>query len=259
LGVERSATEAQIKKAYRKLALKLHPDKNKAPTAEPAFKKVSEAFACLSDKEKRAKYNRYGRDNPTAGYRRSARGGDDFVDPQDIFNMFFNGGGPMFVHRRGGRVHVRPQYQGNGGAEGGNPLAQVIHLLPLLLLFLMSWFTLPSGGSTRPFSFVRQDPYRHRFETQRGFEYYVTKKTKAEMRSRFHKRKIENAVEQDMLRQLQRKCHQQKQEKRAMIYSAQRSGGKRKQRMLKKAHEMPLHHCSTLTDKFSDKERQWGL
>ena len=65
LGVARSASDADVKKAYRKLALKLHPDKCQANGAEEAFKSVSKAFACLSDKDKRAAYDRYGTEDPS--------------------------------------------------------------------------------------------------------------------------------------------------------------------------------------------------
>ncbi|ABO93948.1 predicted protein, partial [Ostreococcus lucimarinus CCE9901] len=62
LGIERGASDADIKKAYRKLALKLHPDKCQAAGAEEVFKTVSKAFACLSDPNKRAAFDRYGSD-----------------------------------------------------------------------------------------------------------------------------------------------------------------------------------------------------
>ena len=106
LSVERRATENEIKKAYRKLAVKIHPDKCQGTGAEEAFKIVSKAFACLSDAEKRAAYDRYGSEEGpqgmAAGMRRrhagqahSPFGGfEDDIDPREIFNMFFGGGMP---------------------------------------------------------------------------------------------------------------------------------------------------------------------
>ena len=63
LGVERNATKVEIKKAYRKLAMKYHPDKNPGDKeAEEMFKKINEAYQVLSDDEKRAIYDRYGKE-----------------------------------------------------------------------------------------------------------------------------------------------------------------------------------------------------
>ena len=60
LGVSKNSSEAEIKKAYRKLALKFHPDKNSAPSAENAFKALNTAFECLSDPRKKEIYDAYG-------------------------------------------------------------------------------------------------------------------------------------------------------------------------------------------------------
>ena len=73
LGVDRKADESQIKKAYRKLAVKWHPDKNpdNQAAAEEIFKNIGEAYACLSDKEKRSVYDKYGK----KGLQQSESGG----------------------------------------------------------------------------------------------------------------------------------------------------------------------------------------
>src|SRR5687767_572133 len=114
LGVKKTATEAELKKAYRDLAKKYHPDKNKGnKEAENRFKEISEAYAVLSDSEKRSQYDRLGREafgpggaNPFEGFdfsefmgggARGRRGGgarrSATVDFTDIFGDLFGGGG----------------------------------------------------------------------------------------------------------------------------------------------------------------------
>ena len=91
LGVPKDATESQIKSAYRKLAKKYHPDHNADdPEAEAKFKEASEAYAVLSDAEKRQQYDRFGHaafDGAQGG------GGFDFSNMGDIFGEFFGGSG----------------------------------------------------------------------------------------------------------------------------------------------------------------------
>ena len=99
LGVSRDASPEEIKKAYRKLARQYHPDVNKAPDAEQKFKEIREAYEVLSDPEKRARYDRYGHEDPAAGSG-GAGGmggftGADFGDLGgfgDLFDMFFGTG-----------------------------------------------------------------------------------------------------------------------------------------------------------------------
>lgn len=62
LGITKAATDEEIKKSYRKLALRYHPDKNKAAGAEDKFKEIAEAYEVLSDKKKRDIYDKYGED-----------------------------------------------------------------------------------------------------------------------------------------------------------------------------------------------------
>jgi molecular chaperone DnaJ len=94
LGVDRGASEEEIKKAYRKLARQYHPDVNKAPDAEEKFKEVKEAYEVLSDPRKRANYDRYGHADPAQGMGGGGFSGDfgDFGGLGDIFDMFFGGG-----------------------------------------------------------------------------------------------------------------------------------------------------------------------
>ncbi|MBL8881149.1 MAG: DnaJ domain-containing protein, partial [Phycisphaerales bacterium] len=94
LGVSRDATPDDLKKAYRKLAVKYHPDKNPGDkAAEEKFKEVSEAYDILNDADKRAAYDRYGHAAFAGGMGGPAGGGGGFHNPFDIFNEVFGGGG----------------------------------------------------------------------------------------------------------------------------------------------------------------------
>jgi molecular chaperone DnaJ len=109
LGVQRGATKEQIKSAYRKLALELHPDRNKSPEAEERFKEVSEAYAVLSDDEKRNQYDTHGREGVYQKYSQEDifRGVDfgeffrgmGFGGFDDIFTQFFGGGSGQRANR----------------------------------------------------------------------------------------------------------------------------------------------------------------
>jgi molecular chaperone DnaJ len=101
LGVSRTANDAEIKRSYRTLAVKFHPDKNPDdPQAEEKFKECAEAYAVLSDAQKRAAYDRY-------GHQAGGPGGFDpgFSNIEDIFDLF--GFGDMF----GGRGRTRSTVQ----------------------------------------------------------------------------------------------------------------------------------------------------
>jgi molecular chaperone DnaJ len=92
LGVARDATEADIKKAYRKLAMEFHPDRNPAPEAEAKFKEITEAYEVLRDPQKRATYDRYGK----AGLGGAAGGfGFHHVDLSEALNIFMRDFGGM--------------------------------------------------------------------------------------------------------------------------------------------------------------------
>ncbi|HKL26690.1 MAG TPA: molecular chaperone DnaJ [Desulfuromonadales bacterium] len=105
LEVHRNASETEIKKAYRKLALKCHPDKNPGDAeAEGRFKELSEAYAILSDPQKRALYDQYGHAgvDQSNGYAGGGFGGTPFEDLfGDIFGDIFGGGARRGSGRRG--------------------------------------------------------------------------------------------------------------------------------------------------------------
>ncbi len=113
LGVEKTVTPEELKKAYRKKAVQFHPDKNPGnKESEEMFKKVSHAYEILSDDEKRAAYDRYGHaafEGP--GARGPTGGGGGFHDPADIFREVFG--------RGGGTGNIFEEMFGGGGGGGG--------------------------------------------------------------------------------------------------------------------------------------------
>ena len=90
LGIDRSASDDDIKKAFRKLAFKYHPDHNREEEAGDAFKEVNEAYETLSDREKRSMYDRYGHTGAESSYNRGFEG-MDLSGFGDIFDAFFGG------------------------------------------------------------------------------------------------------------------------------------------------------------------------
>ncbi|KAG8573433.1 hypothetical protein GDO81_012406 [Engystomops pustulosus] len=130
LGVQRNSTPEDIKKAYRRLALKWHPDKNpdNKDEAERKFKEVAEAYEVLSDAKKRDIYDKFGKEGLAGGgggggshYDHPFEFGFTFRSPDDVFREFFGGRDPFsfdffedpfddfFGNRRGHRPNRRPQ------------------------------------------------------------------------------------------------------------------------------------------------------
>jgi curved DNA-binding protein CbpA len=201
LGVAKDANADQIKKAYRKLALKLHPDKNSAPSAEQAFKVLSTAFDTLSDPAKRDLYDQVGHENSVNNPNGAGAGGfpggfpGGFggagvheVSPEDILNMFFTGAaGPQFRGRFGG-VRGRTFHFGGGfpqhrqgrqhdedddrrsnrqqQAQQPSFLQQIMQLLPVLFMLFITLSSFGGGGYQQPvFSLQPQGMYQRELRT----------------------------------------------------------------------------------------------
>jgi len=107
LGISKDASEQDIKKAFRHLAMQYHPDRNKAPDAEEKFKEINEAYAVLSDPQKRSTYDRYGHEGLN---QQGFTGGGN---PFDIFNEFFGGQGGV-------------KFNFGGDSEGGIDLDDIL-------------------------------------------------------------------------------------------------------------------------------------
>ncbi|MFL5730572.1 MAG: molecular chaperone DnaJ [Cytophagaceae bacterium] len=115
LGVTKASTQEEIKKAYRKIAIKYHPDKNpNDPTAEDKFKEAAEAYEVLSNADKRQRYDQYGHQGVNGG----GYGGSGHMNMDDIFSQFgdiFGGGGSPFDSFFGGGGG-----RGRGVRQGSN-------------------------------------------------------------------------------------------------------------------------------------------
>lgn len=128
LGVDKNASEQEIKKAFRKLSLQYHPDRNTDPEAETTFKTINEAHETLSDPEKRRQYDMQQQGIPFPGM--GGGGPQEFHDMNDIFRQFFGGGMPGMpggvAFSMGGGMPGQQEFHffhgpGMGGSPGGFP------------------------------------------------------------------------------------------------------------------------------------------
>eukprot|EP01117_Protostelium_nocturnum_P009393 TRINITY_DN3350_c0_g1_i1.p1 TRINITY_DN3350_c0_g1~~TRINITY_DN3350_c0_g1_i1.p1 ORF type:complete len:282 (+),score=104.59 TRINITY_DN3350_c0_g1_i1:53-898(+) len=164
LGCEKNSSKEEVSKKYKKLALRLHPDKNGAPGAEDAFKKVSQAFVILNDPQKRKSYDVRGfdaestTDAPPSFHRGYSSSGMDGMTPEELFEAFFGGramrtGG--FTYSTNGNNVFRQRREGPNRArherarvdEEQSFFVTILQFLPIILLFL---FAVLGGGKNLP-------------------------------------------------------------------------------------------------------------
>lgn len=230
LGVTKEATDTDIKKAYKKMALQLHPDKNKAPGSAEAFKAIGNAVAILTDVEKRKSYDLYGSDeqHPATTRRTRAqyeyaysRGFETEFTAEELFNMFFGGNIPtQHVYMRQRRFHRAEHQQHHREPQSG--YAAFINLLPIILLIglsMMSSFFISdpiySLTPSQKFSVARKT-------NQLKIPYYVKENFHSEYQGSVGR--LEASVEEEYLNNLKHSCYRERNYKETMLMKARNFG-----------------------------------
>lgn len=256
LGVSKDAGESELKKQYRKLALQFHPDKNKTPGAAEAFKAIGNAFAVLSDPEKRKQYDMYGSEevqrrqsyaNRADGYYDYSRGFEGDISAEELFNMFFGGGftsGNVYV-RRGNQWHQHRQQSEVRQENSYSVLLQMMPILVLICLSLMSSFFV----SDPPYSLSRTSKYLYERKTNSlRVPYFVKENFASEYQGSI--RRIESQVEEEYITNLRASCFRERNYKESMIWRARNF---RDRELEEKARSLRTPSCQTLNELYTDR------
>ncbi|CAG0886968.1 unnamed protein product [Cyprideis torosa] len=257
LQVSKEATEIELKKSYRKLALQLHPDKNSAPRAGEAFKAVGNAFAILSDSEKRKRYDLYGLEEERVS---SSRGGyhrhshfEEFeadISPEDLFNMFFGGGFPSthvytFGPRQRNRRFYRQEFHRHTTADRENQPSNyglLFNLAPLLVLIFLS-FAGSLFQSDPVYSLSPSSKYSVQRQTQNlKIPYYVKSDFSESFRGKIGR--LELQIEEDYIIALRHNCFKERSYKESLLWQARTYGDPYK---LQRAQELKTPACDKLS------------
>jgi len=262
LGVSKEATDTDLKKAYRKLALQFHPDKNKAPGTAEAFKAIGNAFAILSDAEKRKQYDLYGSEaaNSTSHHHRQSsaqhyeygytRGFESDMTAEELFNMFFGGAFPSTtMYTSNGRRRTRYYYSNGqatepGGTQQGgeaNNVTMALQVLPILFFILV---TLVSSlfVSDPVYSLARTQKYNVKRSTgELDVPYFVKETFNTDFQGNL--KRLEAGIEEEYISNLRNECFKQRNYKEHMIWRARNFGD---DDMLRQARDMTLPSCDAL-------------
>ena len=207
LNISKDATPEQIKKGYKKQAIRFHPDKNHSKLSTECFKKISEAYQCLSDPEKKSFYDKYGNEQEFKEqyFQRNHRYYQEEMDPFEAFNMFFGSG--FFP---GTRYHFRTEHFHQDGENANiNQNRKLLQFFPVIFLFLI--YILPNLGflfESKPlYQFTRNTLYNHKRRTSRnGVEFYVGEKFIQKYPKMNDFKSLEPTIEKEYLNYLYEEC-----------------------------------------------------
>ena len=205
LNISKDATPEQIKKGYKRQAIRFHPDKNHSKLSTECFKKISEAYQCLSDPEKKSFYDKYGNEQEFKEqfYQRNHRYYQEEMDPFEAFNMFFGNG--FFP---GGRYHFRTDNFHQEEANINNN-RKFLPYIPMIIMFLI--YILPNLSflfESKPlYQFTRNTSYSHKRRTSRnGIEFYVGDKFIKKYPKMNDFKSLEPTIEKEYLEYLYEDC-----------------------------------------------------
>ncbi|CAG5905058.1 unnamed protein product [Menidia menidia] len=230
LGVKKDASEDELKRSYRKLALRFHPDKNHAPA-------IGNAYAVLSNANKRRQYDQCGEEgrHPSSTGQENESFEPD-ISPEDLFNMFFGGGYPSSRCLRfgvfelgnahvyaNGRMRNQRRERRERPRDGG--LALFVQVMPILILVIVSALSQIMGNSpSYSLSFRPSAGYSHKRLTENlKVPYYVGEQFSKEF-SGGNLKVLERSVEDDYISNLRNNCWKEKQQKEGMLYRARYFG-----------------------------------
>lgn len=252
LGVTKEATDSEIKKAYKKLALQLHPDKNKAPGSVEAFKALGNAVATLTDPQKRKEYDLYGNqeNSPSGGHHRSGYGGaaghhhyeysfgrgfESDINPNDLFNMFFGGGFPQ----QPGHARARQRWQAHESSHSGSQPSLIFGLVLCFIVVSM----LSTFFASDPMYSLQQTPKYSVERRTLNFKipYYVKENFVSEYQGSLSR--LEHSVEEEYILYMKRSCYNERNYRDAMMARA-KSFGSRTQ--INQAQQLKMPSCDAL-------------